>query len=112
MPIYSFQLFFCTAQHVQISSKNCDREIQKKEKRKIIPALGWLSQLEDLTVARFNHIMNNLKCHTVYPAVLKELLLKITFVEFVELYTCAAESQMCLGVACCSSPNIQSGLAV
>lgn len=61
MPICSFQLFFCAAQHVQISSENGDREIQKEEKRKIIPVLGWLSQLEDLTLAGFNHIMNNLK---------------------------------------------------
>lgn len=70
------------AQHVQISSKNGDREIRREERRKIITALGWLSQLEDLTLARLNHNMYNLKWHIAYPAVLKQLLLKITSVEF------------------------------
>lgn len=82
-------LLLCkAAQHVQISSKNGNREIQREEKRKIITVLGWLSELKDLTVARFHHKIHNLKWHPVYPAVLKQLLLKITSVYFFQLYTC------------------------
>ena len=48
------------------------------------------SQLEDLTLARFNHNMNNLKWHTEYPAVLKQLLLKITSMELPQFYRSTA----------------------
>lgn len=96
MSICSFQLCFCAEQHnVQISSKNGNREIQGEEKRKIISALVWLSELEDLALARFHHKIYNLKWHPVYPAVFKQLLLKITSVYFFfQLYTCVWEKDM------------------
>lgn len=93
MSICSFQLCFCAEQHnVQISSKNGNREIQGEEKRKIISALVWLSELEDLALARFHHKIYNLKWHPVYPAVFKQLLLKITSVYFFSaLHMCLRE---------------------
>lgn len=74
-------------------------------KRKIITALGWLSELEDLTLARFHHKINNLKWHAVYPAVYKQLLLKITPVYFFS-FTHVSGRKICLGVAHCGSHNI------
>lgn len=46
-----------------------------------------------------------------YPAVIKQLLLKITSVEFLQLYASKAESKIYLGIAHCCSANVQGGFA-
>lgn len=73
-----------------LSSKNGDREHQREEKKENNQSSRTASQLEDLTLARFNHNMNNLKWRTEYPAVLKQLLLKINSMEFLQFYTSTA----------------------
>lgn len=111
LPICSFQLCFCvesSTTRVQISSKNGDREIQREEKRKIITALGCHPRRPNWPKLIITYI---LKWCIEYSAVIKQLLLNITYVEFLQLYTSKAEGKIYLGIAHCSSANVQGGFA-